>query len=220
MRAPRRIVSLLAVAGMLVLAPVAVIEAAPVTVHFTGTLDLMPFAGLGDFEIGDLLTGSFTYDTSGVDTEPGDITLGSYSSLTALSFSVGSYAGELGVSPFHSLIIRDIPANDTFHVSAGALVGAPVQGSLPVQFRIDLTDHNPTPSSAFTGDGLPETFPVCCYEFREWGLTFQSPAGAFVTVGGKITSLRTEQLPEPVTSSLFAIGLAGLAVRRLRRRSA
>jgi len=176
-------------------------RATVVGIEFTGLLDFvepgLPFSNAT--HVGDVFRGTYSYDTSAMDTLPDNSSLGAYRfPNSALSVEFGPFGistAGFGITVYnvHS------PLVDRYSVFASSGVSA--FDLLWRELGFTLAD---TTGTAFTSDALP-LGPPNLQDFQFERVFLLTQAGARdPSLRGTVTSLAT--FPEPATFSLVAIG--------------
>ena len=186
-------------------------QAALLTFEFQGNVNSVgplfptPSPILSQFDTTQELTGTFTFDTTTVNSSPPFVPqLGMYNgAITDMSFSIGSYNFNLGNTNLIN-ILDDFNGLDGFNASTTNPVGAPVAGLDPTFFDISMVAL--TSAGVFSGIGLPNVppDPTAPYVLNQWQLGFSDGS----LVQGMITN--TKLVPLPSALLLFGSGLIGL----------
>ena len=221
----------LAVACALMVAAVATTtaQAAAVTYNFGGTIDDVNSSP--SFVIGDTFTGSFTYETTTVDSNPdpgsGDYRAGLSISvlINGNSFSSSSAASDCpacgGIEVLESTPTRgfvDVIYVQTQFVGGGAfspVIGPNVDGFAPHLIELGLVG----PTTLYDNDLLPlsldlSSFTVARINIGFSGQNFTQYANGPITY---LTLVSTAPVPEASTAAMLALGLGALAVVRRRK---
>ena len=181
-----------------------------ITVRFTGEVENVDNVLAAHFAIGDTLTGTYTYDTSAIDTEPDRSDFGRYryyQGPSGISLETGGF--QFRTDPGNVDFLVEILNNytgteDSFYMNS--YNNLPSDSFLGENILIGLGLH------AFSGDplssdALPETAPVRDqWDSARFDITSRELCAG---VGGNITSF--ELVPEP--SSILLIGVGALVVR-------
>ena len=168
----------------------------------------------GQVNVGDTITGSYTYDSTTPDSSPSE-TVGSYwhlSSPCGISLSVGGFVFQTDSDNVYFLvqILNDHLGNDGYLLRS--YYNLPLSNGVWVEhISWQLDDYTAT---ALSSTDLPTTPPV----LEDWAY---SPAQLGIKLGskgyaglyGEVTSV--ELVPEPGT--VFLLGLGGLALIRRGR---
>ena len=180
-------------------------NAVPITFEFTATVTGVNPSGYGDFQVGQAVTGSYTFDSLTSDSD-GSTSRGFYDGPGILSFDVGGvYAGSGGQFGRIEITITD-SGSDGYGVTSRIPTAPTINGVALGLAEILLVDSTGT---AFGNDSLPlGPPPLNNFDSALFQLTFQD----FSTVNASITSLTL--VPEPSTALLWGLGLFGLAARR------
>ena len=220
-------------------------SAAPITFDFTGTFVAAEPHSLGGILTGptgpfpaSTISGSFTFESSTVDTNASS-TLGHYGgAIKTLSFSVTNIFGgpyQFALTSGGALNAIDINASPTI-ANQSYILSSTVHNVVPNGPIVDGDNYNardffinlikPT-SSVFASDALPGTppslSPFSLYNNAalqldgQFKLVLQSSHGDHTLIGN-LTSLTLATVPVPAAAWLFAsglIGLVGVARRRI-----
>ncbi|HKY06936.1 MAG TPA: PEP-CTERM sorting domain-containing protein, partial [Candidatus Binatia bacterium] len=185
--------------------------ASPITFSFSGTLVFVDPSLSGTFSPGQTISGTYTFESTTPDSDPGNPNFGGYPGAnTNLSFVAGSYTGSFGGPAFNATNVGlSFPGPfDVYQVNI-PLAGPNVGSATPFQFALDIRDLDQT---ALASDALPLTPPdLALFETRAITLIFDD--NSFVVAS--LDSL--QQVPEPSALFLLVVGIAA-GVRSLRRR--
>lgn len=192
------------------------VQADLVTYTFTGELTLVDPGIASEFSVGEIVTGTYTFETTTPDSDPLP-TFGEYNNaITAFSANIGGdYPLSGGTS--NDIKIRNNDPIDAYSLNVFNPTSALVNGLGLELFSISLGDSNAT---LFDSDALPTTVPDLSQ--LESNVTFNV---TFFTVGGsapletlefELTSL--EQIPEPSSVALALLTLSSVAVAIRRRK--
>jgi len=178
-----------------------------ITFQFSGAVTQVPLDEVfGDINFGDVIQGSFSFDTAGADQIPADPATGSYtfSAPFGMTVAVGTHefstTGSLNIGILNSFI-------DQFTVLATSASG---------NLTLELLLQDST-GSVFSNDHLPSgALALGSFDQRDFHLDAVF-AGGEVQADGRVTAIRVQGAPEPgalvaVASGLMALG--GLAARR------
>jgi hypothetical protein len=183
--------------------------AASMTFNFTGAVSDVSAALFPHLTAGHSLTGSYTFNTATIDSNP-SANIGRYNgTIQALTVNlvptIGStYTATLGSAGSNFIEIRNQPSSDRYLVQA-PLTGPLVNGYSPLRFRIELIDPTAT---AFGNDLLPSTPPsLSSFAASRFRIVFEDGSGN-ARVRGTLTSLTAVPLPTAVI--LFGAGLLAL----------
>ena len=210
-----------ALAGMLA----GTAQAAPVTYNFSGTV-FQAGAGVG---FGDPFSGSFTFDDTTPDGNPGNTSTGTYSG-GSFSLSMGAINFTSGLS---LVVVNDTGGQDALSVNAvGASGGQSMGGGF--FFGAAALQFTDTDETAFDSDAISELLTLSLSDFdtlvpfnfaRRLEISLATTPGGPTSalVLGEVTSITVASggdLPEPSAVLLLGGGLVGLALWRRRRRAA
>jgi hypothetical protein len=212
---PRLLLCLLSVGSLLVASSA---SAVPSTFTFTAVATGASGVWAPEGVVGDVVTGSFTYDLATPD-YTGGATLGNYDTAGPpgdISITFGSKTLSSGANPTfvdevkinftgtsHQFNYRTLPADAAFDNATYANIGL-----LLKDCTVGVGCSGAVPD-ALTSDGLPSSF-----NFSDWdaGTGYaQSPTN---DGSGTLSFTITSIVPEPGTALLFGMGLMGLAARR------
>lgn len=191
-------------------------KAAPVTFLFGGQVTGSEISAAAN--VGDILSGSLTFDSSAIDFHPADPGRAAYfPAVTNLTVDTGSY---VGAGSSGSVSINDnfsVSPFDRFQARATA-ISESVGVFTPVTFVVELFD---TTASMFSSDALPLTPPslidltyatVSMQFFDNIRSTFASITAQLDT----LTAANGSSVPAPAASALLIVGLALVGLRRKR----
>jgi hypothetical protein len=196
-------------------------EALPITISFTGEVSGVSGGLGGAFSVGDLLSGSYTFESTTAPRVGSDANGAVYDAVTDVVFSIGSYsAATAGPAPNGEIQIDNDPPTpfvDRYALVSrvtDGLVGAPANGQPLIAFGFRLDDTSNTVfSTALT---LPSGLELSDFTSSGFFAFFGTEL-----VEGTLTSITVEPpsagVPEPTTLGLTLLGFAVLARRRLRR---
>ena len=204
--------------------------AAPLTFNYTATVFSSDLPGLAD---GTVMSGSFTYDTVGVDAGPGP-SFGHYVADASLAFSVNTGAYAFDGSTFvvaERRVLNDFAAGeylDTFQLDARtpALTTGTTGYTLSLA-QLILVNFEPTaPVPPLDSDAIPTTLSLSDWDpmLATGGgtrMVFQvrdSNLQTYATIGA-LTSLTVgTSVAEPSTVLLLGTGIVMAGTRRFSRR--
>jgi len=181
--------------------------ASQITFTFQGSFDFSNTAGIS---VGDLFSGSFTYDTAALDASPADPTLGSYDLVGAtLTTPLGTTA--VGATGFVSVNLDAGNQDHQLVVNYNGSFGA--QG---FNFDLRLID---TDGVIFPDDGLPASLSLAGFESAYLDIDFFADVETHGS--GPLRTLVQEPspVPEPATATLLLSGLGMWAAHSRRRRA-
>jgi hypothetical protein len=183
-----------------------------ITIGLTGRVDVVGdpqnYFG-GQIQINDMVTGTYTYDTSVLDSEPCDPSVGAY----------WHYNSPCGVSVFISgFNFGTDPNNVRFSVGTGdnypglgdiysfsSRNNLPLPNGVPVESIIwQITDST---GLALSSDALPTTAPNLDDWDMDYGLNIKGPPRE-APFGIKVDVTSVKLIPEPATLFLIALGIA------------
>lgn len=206
-----RTAALLVFAALLLSAPLA--QAVPITIEITGEVtNFSDGTGLlNTIRIGSIFTGTYTYDSSTVDSGDGHHL---HSSPYGISLSLGGHefkTAQTHVGQFDIWIMDDLSLNG---VKDYYLVRSHENALLPNGIAVSLIrwDINDSTHTALSSTILPTTAP----SLTEWDYNYVeiyggNNQGGFY-LGGRVT--QTVLIPEPLMGTLMAIGIFFLRRRR------
>jgi hypothetical protein len=180
-------------------------RAAQITFTFTGAFTFSDTPGI---VVGDLFSGSFTYDTAAADTLPADPDLGRYDLVAA---TLTTPFGTTSVGPTSDAVYVDLDTGNQDHQLAVIYNGA--FGAQGFNFDLRLTD---TDGTIFPDDGLPMILSLAGFESAILDIDFFADVETHGT--GPLRTLVQEPsaaVPEPGTVVLLLSGLAWAASRRV-----
>jgi hypothetical protein len=183
-----------------------------VTFSFTGVVTDVDAALAAEFSPGEPVVGSYTFESTTVDSDPGDPILGIYDN--AISAFTATFGGDYTVTQGldNDIAIADgLPGNDVYQVFLTDPTAPTVAGLNLGAIFLGLAD---TTSTVFTSDALPLTPPsLSAFDLDSSGtLYLDSPNQA---MHFQLTSFTI--VPEPSTFVIIAIGLLGMGYCRRKR---
>jgi hypothetical protein len=191
-------------------APVAV--AVPITFSFTGIVTNVDSPLAVEFSLGESVVGSYTFESTTADIDPGDPTTGHYdNAITAFTATFGGdYTVTQGLD--NDIFVADgLPGNDVYSLFLTNPTAPTVAGLSLGALSIGLID---TDSSVFSSDALPLTPPnLSDFEIDSSGTIYLGSPNQ--TMDFQLTSLTL--VPEPTTLALATLGLVGIGYRRRKR---
>jgi len=178
------------------------VQAKLITFNFEGDVTYVGDKLLGTFNVGDKLSGSYTFDSATPDivTDP---VFGDYYALKALNFTVGTYTGTLGAGTRVIEVVNNytdiISTTDWYRVLNNPFSGPNVGGLPPSDFLLYLQD---TTAAVFSSDALPITPPdLSLFDEKVFDVRFgpcdNSTAGE-CNLMGTITSLTLGISPDTI----------------------
>jgi hypothetical protein len=190
-------------------------HAALLTYDFEGTVDNAP--STYPFSSGQIITGSFTYDSSTADGTPADPVNGNYYSvMTSLSFSLGSYVGGTdgsGVSQIR--LVNNSPGTgfSDYWISLTTVTAPNVNGASLQTIELLLQDPQ---ALALTNKALGPITPFPAWRTSIFQLAFRDSFNSSSVVEGHLTSLAPVPLPAAAILFPSGLGLLAFAFRRVR----
>jgi hypothetical protein len=204
----------LAAAVSLAIASVAC--AAPVTYNFSGALSYIAPDLASEFALGQIFSGSFTYESSTPDSNPASTQGGYDNAILHFSVSLGSATWTTTAGP--SIIgIQDLDSPDAIVLIAYDATGPSVAGFSAHNLFMQFVTH--LDPAAVQGDGLPTSIPpLTAFTGKDFQLSFTGCPQVGCAVAGGLTSLTLIAVPEPGTLALVLLGaVPALLVRRRLR---
>ena len=189
------------------------LRAEPITFQFTGTITQVPVDEVfGDIDVGQSISGNYTFESTSTDGDPGDPAIGSYLAPSGDPYSfnvtVGGHSFSanflLGVGVFnaavdqYTVLAEDSGATETFSIF--------LQDPRGIVFSNDSLPLSPPPLTAFSPS------PVA------FQMDVNLPDGE-VQLDGTIDSLSSAAVPEPSTFSFLLLAAGCGAWFTKRRRS-
>lgn len=193
--------------------------AAPITTNFNGTVTVVPTPLAGTFSLGDLVSGTVTYDPTlaPADSNPSPET-GLYAGpgITDFTATIGSYQVNFGGSIYISVNddITTQPFSDRIDFRANAL-GTPIGGLSPTHIQHGYQSNDPT---RLSGDGIPTQAELANFLPLE-GSGGPNHLGFFGAGGSSVLRWRVTAattVPEPTALLLVAVPMAASTTRRRR----
>ena len=216
----------LALASAAVLVPTAgQVQAAIIQVDFDAEVTFVhnsPVLGISP-SLGDLVSGTFVYNTDAVDADPGDPSRGIYFSGSSLLTINGHTLASSGPS-IQVVFDNGPPFNDLFGLQNGVS-----QGTSPILVDGVLTNNArfgfgfTQPSGGLTSDSLPTLADLSTLDVGQFQIVQEDKNG--VILFNNLTSFSATDIstvPEPSSLALFGIGACvagvGAACRRRRKK--
>ena len=179
-------------------------QAALITIEITATVDFVydPSGCLeGNIGVGDIITGTYTYESSTADSSPLDPIQGNYwhyGPPAGISLSVGGFDFQTNPADveFCVAVRNNNPSGDDIYAIVSYNNLALSNGSLVNDIYWQLNDHT---ASALSSDALPAIPPILDH-WQANALHFRIDEKSIVT------AYVTSAVPEPATIVLFVIG--------------
>lgn len=183
--------------------PVAI--AAPVTFSFTGVVGHVDTSLFPNFNAGQSVSGSYTFESTTSLSAPGNRYNGA---ITAFTGSLGAYTAVLGTGNNFIAVRNNLTTGDHYIVSAPLAPVPAVSGLTSLRFRMELIDPS---GQAFTSTNLPSAPPsLSSFATNRFRLIFEDANGV-ARIRGSMTSLALTAVPLPAAVILFGAGLVALA---------
>lgn len=192
------------------------LNAQSISYSFEGVVET-PSPFLGDrFQVGDPVTGSFTYDSSTPDGQPGNMSVGSYlGSIEAFDFQIGDYSasispvihGDIRVDDRTTIVPNPRPHRDAY-TAVALMSGEQVEGFDLLLASLQILDFD---GDAITDDPIT---PPQLDLFSDPLITIDfAPVGSDQNrIWASLTSL--QQVPEPASVALLSVGVIFIGVIR------
>jgi hypothetical protein len=209
----------------------AAVHGSTVTFNFTGVVNSVDAPLSSAFTVGDSITGSYTFDTTAANTDPGgDPNVGIYNSSLAFTVSAGRFTSSgtgFQFNVFNDLVLAPGILRDQYRVAFPG-TGPSINGLAYNAFSLDLLTTSANPTS-LTSDALPSTPPIISdfainNDFpisNQLRFYFIDPNNSITGVDYVIGSLDTltEAVPEISTWAMMILGFMGIGLMAYRRKN-
>jgi len=182
----------------------------PITFKFTGTVSSIDSQLSGAAQVGDSITGSYTFDPATPDLAPSDPTFGNYVNSTANYWvKAGSFLSTgtgVNFNIFHNLVLQTY-LRDQYRAALGGS-GPSVNGYAYNGFTLDLLTQAAAPPNVITSDALPTTPPsISAFAMNQLRFYFVDQSNGVYYIIGNLTSLTMN--PATISGTPAATDTAG-----------
>lgn len=196
-------------------------QAVPLTFNFGGTLVVV--TALPSLSVGDSFTGSFTIESTALDSDPSPA-VGVYYEGFSIEATVGGYSfsssnAASGCLQCGAVSIEqpNVFGGTTFnaansYLSTAPVTGPSVDGLSPFGLRLVLNGRS---VSVLNSDALPLALEVSSFPERDFFFNFADDSGNRGFAVGVLNF--AQPVPEPATTAMLALGLGALALVRRRK---